>query len=74
MRFNLSIYVLLNDVSPKDVSFHCLIAAHAEQACSVDFDDEFVVTGSDGCTVAVWEKETGNNLHLLAGHTQGRLQ
>jgi len=45
--------------------------AHASQACSVDFDEEFIITGSDGCTIAVWEKETGSNIHLLSGHTQG---
>ena len=53
------------------VTFIYTISAHAEQACSVDFNSEFVVTGSDGCTVAVWDKETGQNVHLLSGHTQG---
>jgi len=45
--------------------------AHPDQACSVDFNEDLLVTGSDGCEVAVWEKSTGENIHVLKGHTQG---
>ena len=49
-----------------------VFSAHASQACSVDFNDEFAITGSDGCSVAVWDKSDGRNIHLLTGHTQGQ--
>ena len=50
-----------------------IIQAHSEQASSVDFNDKYLITGSECCTVGVWsmDEKPGNNLHLLKGHTQG---
>ena len=50
-----------------------IIQAHSEQASSVDFNQKYLVTGSEGCTVGVWSMDIapGENLHYLKGHTQG---
>ena len=52
---------------------HFVIQAHSEQASTVDFNDQYLITGSEGCTVGVWsmDVEPGKNLHLLEGHKQG---
>ena len=52
---------------------HFVIQAHSEQASTVDFNDLYLITGSEGCTVGVWsmDVEPGKNLHLLEGHKQG---
>ena len=52
---------------------HFVIQAHSEQASSVDFNDKYLITGSEGCTVGVWsmDGDPGKNIHLLEGHTQG---
>ena len=50
-----------------------VIQAHSEQASSVDFNEKYLVTGSESCTVGVWSMDVtpGKNLHLLEGHRQG---
>ncbi len=66
--------VFFHDCSISDMFFRnpsFYVSAHPDQACSVDFNEDIVVTGSDGCDVAVWEKATGENIHVLKGHTQG---
>ena len=52
---------------------HFVIQAHSEQASTVDFNDKYLITGSECCTVGVWsmDVEPGKNLHLLEGHNQG---
>ena len=71
------IYILYNQESQLPIlhfrfSDRLIIQAHSDQASSVDFDDHFLVTGSENCTVGVWSMDIspGKNLHYLEGHTQ----
>ena len=68
-----TIFLFKTHISLFSFRDHFVIQAHSEQASSVDFNDKYLITGSECCTVGVWsmDSDPGKNLHLLEGHKQG---
>ena len=57
--------------SPTDIRRRRLLVGHRGGVTRVDFDDEYIVSGSVDQTIKVWQTSTGEFVRTLHGHREG---